>query len=700
LWRKVNIKKSILIRVRLAFLAVVIFAVCVGAKIGHIQIAEGDKWQKMSEDIMFDFKKVKATRGNIYSDNGSLLATSLPFYRVAIDPTLASKETFNKGVDSLSMHLATYFKDRSSADYKELLKDARSTGRQYIVLNRKKVNYQAKKEMSTWPIFRDGRYRGGVIFEKIDVRYRPFTNLSQRTIGYVNEEGQGVGLEFSFDKALGGQDGEALFQKIAGGTWKPVFDGTNVKAVDGLDIQTTIDINLQDVAETSLHRHMLQHDADEGTVVVMEVETGHVKAISNLTRGTGNTYHEKFNHAVGGSLEPGSTFKLMTMIALLEDTDVRLTDSVATGKGEYTIYKEKVRDHHDGGFGTISVQQAFELSSNIAMAKLVDKHFKERPYDFLAHIDRAKLNKPLGVQIAGEAYPKVKSPTDKGWSGISLPWMAYGYGLEMSPLQTLAFYNAVANNGRMIKPVFVTSISLADQVIEEFSTETITNRICSGKTLGQLKVLLEGVVEYGTAKNLRNSHYRIAGKTGTAQILENGKYTKKYITSFVGYFPAHAPKYSAIVVVKNPRGWQQYGNNVAGPVFKEIADNIYARDINLHLAMSDSIGLEPGVFPVIRAGKQEELALLTNELGLTTSSATDGEWVRASRSGDAVTLKENLVARDRVPDVTGMTFRDALYLLERSGLTVVHEGLGRVREQSLLPGAKVSKGSRILIKLS
>jgi len=689
-----------LIRVRLAFMAVVIFAICVGAKIGHIQFAEGEKWQKMSEDIMFDFKKVKATRGNIYSDNGSLLATSLPFYKLAIDPTLSNKEIFNQGVDSLSIQLARYFKDRSAAEYKELLKDARSTGKQYLVLNRKKVNYQAKKEMSTWPIFRDGRYRGGVIFEKIDVRYRPFTNLSQRTIGYLNEEGHGVGLEFSFDEALGGQDGEALFQKIAGGTWKPVFDGTNVKAVDGFDIHTTIDINLQDVAETSLHRHMLQHDADEGTVVVMEVATGHVKAISNLTRGTGNTYHEKFNHAVGGSIEPGSTFKLMTMIALLDDTDISLTDTVATGDGEYTIYKEKVRDHHEGGYGTITVQQAFELSSNIAMAKLVDKHFKSKPHAFLAHIEQARLSKPLGVQIAGETYPKIKSPADKGWSGISLPWMAYGYGLEMSPLQTLALYNAVANDGRMIKPIFVTSISLADQVIEEFETETLTNRICSGKTLNQLKVLLEGVVENGTAKNLRNSHYRIAGKTGTAQILEKGKYTKKYITSFVGYFPAHAPKYSAIVVVKNPKGWQQYGNNVAGPVFKEIADNIYARDINLHMAMDGTRLQEPGVFPVIRAGKQEELTMLTNELGVSTHSSTDGEWVRASRNGSAVSWNENPVTRERVPDVTGMTFRDALYLLERSGLSVVHEGMGRVREQSLSPGVKVSKGSRILLKLS
>ncbi len=695
-----NIKRSILIRVRVAFLGVLLFAVCVAAKIGHIQVAEGDKWAKMAEEIMFDYRRVKATRGNIYSDNGSLLATSLPFYKVAMDPTLARKEVFDKGLDSLAMLLSRYYRDRSESDYKQMLRDARASGKQYLVLNRKQINYQTKKEMSSWPIFREGRYKGGVIFEKMDVRYRPFNNLSRRTIGYVNEDGQGAGLEFSFDESLGGQDGQALFQKIAGSTWKPVFDGNEVKAVDGLDIQTTIDINLQDVAETSLHRHMALHDADEGTVVVMEVETGHIKAISNLTRDGKGNYLEKFNHAVGGSLEPGSTFKLVTMIALLEDTNIDLADSIKTGRGEITFYNRKVKDHHEGGFGTVSIQQSFELSSNVAMAKLVDKHFGLKPDKFLEHVDQLKLSKPLGLQITGEVYPKITRPQDKAWSGITLPWMAYGYGLEMSPLHTLTLYNAVANEGKMIKPVFVTSVLQADRVLREYETETLNSKICSNKTLKQLRLLLEGVVENGTAKNLKDAHYRIAGKTGTAQILEEGRYTKKYITSFVGYFPAHAPKYSAIVVVKNPKGWQQYGNNVAGPVFKEIADNIYARDIELHAPMEKKVVLEAGVLPIIRGGKQEELTFLANELGVSTHSATEEEWVKASRNGSSVTWRKNEVLKDRVPDVSGMTFRDALYLCEKSGLRVVFQGRGRVAEQSLAPGTRFTRGARIYLKLS
>ncbi len=695
-----NIKRSILIRVRVAFLGVLLFAVCVAAKIGHIQVAEGDKWAKMAEEIMFDYKRVKATRGNIYSDNGSLLATSLPFYKVAMDPTLARKEVFDKGLDSLAMLLSRYYRDRSESDYKQMLRDARATGKQYLVLNRRQINYQTKKEMSSWPIFREGRYKGGVIFEKMDVRYRPFNNLSRRTIGYVNEDGQGAGLEFSFDESLGGQDGQALFQKIAGSTWKPVFDGNEVKAVDGLDIQTTIDINLQDVAETSLHRHMALHDADEGTVVVMEVATGHVKAISNLTRDGKGNYLEKFNHAVGGSLEPGSTFKLVTMIALLEDTNIELSDSIKTGNGEVTFYNRKVRDHHEGGFGTLSIQASFEQSSNVAMAKLVDKHFGLKPEKYLDHVDRLKLSRPLGLQITGEVFPKITRPQDKAWSGITLPWMSHGYGLEISPLHTLTLYNAVANDGKMIKPVFVTSVLQADRVIREFETETLNSKICSNSTLKQLRLLLEGVVENGTAKNLKDAHYRIAGKTGTAQILEDGRYTKKYITSFVGYFPAHAPKYSAIVVVKNPKGWQQYGNNVAGPVFKEIADNIYARDIELHAPMEKKTVLEAGVLPVIRGGRQEELTMLANELGVSTHSATEEEWVKASRNGSSVTLKKNEVLKDRVPDVTGLTFRDALYLCEKSGLRVVYQGRGRVAEQSLAPGTRFGRGARIYLKLS
>lgn len=694
-----NIKQSILLRVRVAFLFVVLFALAVVVKTAHIQFVEGEKWAAMGERISFDYKRVKATRGNIYSDNGSLLATSLPFYKVAFDATLPKDEVFKSGVDSLAYRLARFFGDRSKTDYKRLLIDARATGKQYVILSRKRINYQEKKMMNSWPIFREGRLRGGAIFEKSDVRYHPFTNLSRRTIGFVNENDKGAGLEYSFNDQLGGQDGYAYYQKLAGGVWKPVFDANNVKAVDGLDLQTTLDINLQDVAETALHKAMMQHNADDGLVVVMDVKTGEVKAISNLSSDGNGGFVEKFNHATGQLFEPGSTFKLLTMIALLEDSPIELTDSIDIGNGEFNFYNKTVRDHEEGGLGTVTIQEAFEHSSNVAMAKLVDKHFGLRPQKFVEYLDKLKQSEPLGLQIVGEPVPKIKRPGQKGWSGISLPWMAYGYGFETTPLHTLALYNAVANDGVMIKPIFVKSINRADEQEATFDTEVLNSSICSRKTLDKLKLLLEGVVEKGTAKNIKGTHYRIAGKTGTAQILDHGRYTRKYITSFVGYFPAHAPKYSAMVMIKNPRGWYQYGSSVAAPVFKEIADNIYARDINLHQPMDIRKFAIQEALPVIRAGKQQELTLLCNELGISNHSKTEEEWVRSSRNGNGIDWKKTPATTGLVPDVTGMTFRDAIYLLERTGLKVDYEGKGRVKRQSLSAGARVNRGGRIYLKL-
>ena len=693
-----NIKRSILLRVRVAFIFVMLFAIGVVVKTGHIQFVEGEKWAAIGERISFDYKRVKATRGNIYSDNGSLLATSLPFYKIAFDATIPTDEIFKKGVDSLAWHLAIFFKDRSKSDYRRMLIDARETGKQYIILNRKKVNYQEKKIMMGWPIMREGRLGGGAIFEKVDLRYMPFSNLGRRTIGFINENDRGAGLEYSFHSHLGGQDGYAYYQKLAGGVWKPIFDANNVKAINGFDLQTTLDINLQDVAETALHKAMAQHTADDGMIVVMEVKTGEVKAITNLSSDGNGNFTEKLNFAAR-LFEPGSTFKLVTMMALLEETNVELTDSIDTGNGEFLFYNIKVRDHEEGGLGKVTIQEAFEHSSNVAMARLVDEHFGLKPGNFVRYLDNLNLSKRLGIQIAGEPEPKIKRPGDKGWSGISLPWMAHGYGFEITPFHTLALFNAVANDGVMIKPVIVKSVNKADEAEETFETDVINSRICSDRTLKQLRRLLEGVVENGTAKNIKGTHYRIAGKTGTAQILENGRYTKKYLTSFVGYFPAHAPKYSAMVLIKNPRGWYQYGSNVAAPVFKEIADNIYARDIQLHEPMSILRDVNDDVLPFIKAGNQQELTLLCNAMGISNQAVTDEEWVRTARVGNGINWKKNLQGPGMVPDVSGMTFRDAIYLLEKSGLTVFFDGKGRVVNQSLNAGARISKGDRIYIRL-
>jgi cell division protein FtsI (penicillin-binding protein 3) len=694
-----NIKGSILIRARIAFLVMFMFALAVVYRIIILQFVEGEQWSEISRKVSLQYKTVSATRGNIFSDNGSLLATSVPYYRVAMDPTRPSNEVFQKEIDSLALKLARTFREKSPQEYKREITNARVTGRKYIFLTRDEIDYQEKKKMEEWPVFRYGRLDGGVIFEKVDKRFMPFSYLAYRTIGYINENNEGAGLEYSFNNYLAGKDGEALFQKISGGSWKPVPDAHSLRPSEGYDIETTIDVNLQDVAQAALLKSLSAHHADYGALIVMEVKTGEIKAMSNLSRTANGKYAELYNYAMGrhGLREPGSTFKLATMIALLEETDIKLEDTIQTGKGTYKIYNETVRDHEEGGFGTISIQKSFEVSSNIAMAKLAEKYFTSKPSKFFEYLKQLHLTEPLGFQMEGEGKPVVKEPKD--WSGITLPWMAHGYGLELTPIHTLTLYNAVANNGTMIKPIIVKSIQKADKVKEKFESEILVKKICSDKTLNKLRILLEGVVNSGTASNIKNSHYQIAGKTGTAQLLRNGRHSRNYMTSFVGYFPAEAPLYSAIVIIENPKGFWQYGSNVAAPVFKEVADKIFASRIEMHDPIPKEYRAELGVFPVIQAGYKADLELICNELGISNHSKTNDEWVRAARNSNSVDWVSDKVTKALVPNVTGMTLRDALFLLENKGMQVEFKGKGRVTKQSEIPGKKISKGDKILLTL-
>ena len=698
-----NVKRSILLRVRVAFLLALLFSLAIAIRIGRIQFIEGEKWTAMAEDIGLQYRKVKATRGSIYSDNGSLLATSLPFYRVAFDPSVSTEDTFSKGLDSLSILLSGYFKDRSAKQYSKKILRARQANKRYLVLNSKRVNYQDKKIMQTWPIFREGRMRGGAIFEKVDLRFKPFSHLGTRTIGFVNENNQGAGLEYSFDHVLAGTDGKALFQKMAGGGWKPVYDQSEAKAVEGMDIETTIDINLQDVAETALLRALEQHDANYGCVVVMEVATGYIKAISNLSKNKKDKYWELYNYAVGeqGLTEPGSTFKLASLIALLEDSDVQLTDSIDTGKGSYLFYDKRMRDHKKGGYGMLSVAETFSKSSNIGVSRLINDHFGLKPDRFIDYLDQMGLTEPLRFQMKGTGAPYIKNPNDQSWSGVTLPWMSIGYELKLTPLHTLTLYNAIANQGTMVKPMIVKRISKAGVTREEYHPEVIRQAVCSPSTLTKVKQLLEMVIQEGTASNIKDTDYRIAGKTGTAQrVKPGGGYEKAYYTSFAGYFPADAPKYSCIVVIDNPKGYNQYGSDVAAPVFKEIADNIYSRDSDMHQLFDPLYIAEVGVFPVIRSGNLQDLQLICNTLGVSNHAGTTQDWVLAKRNYNSVKWMENEIQPDIVPNVLGMTLRDALPLLENQGLKVAYKGKGRITRQSLKQGAKITSGSKIILELS
>jgi cell division protein FtsI (penicillin-binding protein 3) len=694
----VNIRKSIILRVRIAFLIIGVFA---AAALVRIAMLQNDKsLVKMAEDIDLDYRTVKATRGNIYSDNGSLLATSLPSYKVAFDPTIASDAVYKKGIDSLAYLLSRHFNDRSREYYKRKINDARLDNKQYLVLNRKLVKYQEKKSMTEWPIFREGRLKGGIIFEKLDRRYRPFSYLGYRTIGFVNDNKNGAGLEYSFNKFLAGKDGEALYQKMAGGKWRPLYDGTQVKPAEGYDIHTTINVNLQDVTESALLKALKDHDADYGSAIVMEVATGQIKAISNLTRNDKyHDYREVLNYAVQGLTDPGSTFKLASMIALLEDSNLKLTDSIDTGDGKHKFYNSTMPDHKPGGYGKISVKQAFEVSSNIAISKMVYARFGSDPQRYIDYINSFGLSQPLGFQMIGEGMPKIKNPSDKSWSGITLPWMSIGYEVELTPLQILAFYNAIANDGKLIRPIIVKSVKQADKHVKYYETQVLKRKICSAKTLSEVRTLLEGVVQNGTARNIRNDYYKIAGKTGTAQKIVNGRYIRKYNTSFVGYFPAENPKYSCMIVVDSPKGFRQYGSNVAAPVFKEIADKIYALDLELHDSFQTDATANQGIFPVIKAGNREDLQRICDELSIPNLTSTNEDWVKAQRKDNAVLWTTDEIAPEVIPDLSGMTLRDAIFLLENHGVDVSHQGSGRIINQSLPPGKKIVKGSRISLKL-
>ena len=692
-----NIKRSIVLRVRIAFILVALFAGAIFYRIVHLQFMEGEKWQAKSETLNFQYKQVTATRGNIYAADGSLLATSLPFYRVVIDPMVAKEDVFSKGIDSLSYFLSSHFKDKSANSYKRMIRDARSDKKRYVILNRTQIGYQDMQKMAKWPIFRNGRSGGGVIFEKVEKRYRPFNNLASRTVGFVNEDKNGAGIEYSFNNFLEGKNGKALFQRIAGGSWKPVFDAEDIKPDDGYDILTTLDVNIQDVAESALLRQLTNKDAEFGCVIVMEVATGQIKALINLQKNKdGFGYGENYNFAIGdqGLTEPGSTFKLLSMLALLEEGKINLKDSIDTGKGTFKFYDRNMNDSKEGGYGKITIKEAFEKSSNVAISRLVEDNFGHNPSKFVTYIEKAGLDKPIDFQLKGEGVPYFKKPGEKNWYGTTLPWMSIGYEAKLTPLHTLMLYNAVANDGKMVKPMIVQAVARGNQIEEKYETEVVRRNIASSKTISQLKILLEGVVENGTAKNVYTKDYKIAGKTGTAQKLIGGRYTQRYYTSFAGYFPADKPKYSAIVVIDSPKGFAAYGGDVSAPVFKEIADKIYAQDLELNEKKNDKTYLvsNSGTFPMIQAGKMDELQMICNKFGISNhlSGETEEEWVKSNPVNKAIIWKANKTDSPTVPDVTGMSLRDALYVLENKGIRVVYQGKGRVRGQSINPGTPVN----------
>ena len=698
-----TIKKVILLRTRIVFLLIFLLSITIIVRLVYIQCIQGKHWEKISKIVRLEYRPIKPTRGNIYTDNHSLLATSLPFYRVAFDPCVIDQTIFQNHIDSLAYLLSCFYKDKRAQDYKKLMQNARSAQKRYVVLNRKQINYQEKKAMSQWPIFRQGFWQGGIIFEKVEKRFRPFKNLAFRTVGFVNEDAYGAGLEYSFNKNLKGRAGKALYEKTVGGHWKMVYNAATVRPVHGHDLATTLDINLQDVAHNTLLKALEENDADYGCVIVMQVQTGEVKAMANLGCIQPGKYLERYNYAVGnqGATEPGSTFKLVSMLAVLEETSLQLTDSIETGNGIYNFYDRTLRDAKRGGFGKITIQQVIEKSSNIGIAKLVDSVFKKKPEKFIHYIYQLGLNNPLGLQIIGEGVPVINHPKTTLWSGVTLPWMSIGYEVKITPLQTLTLYNALANNGKLVRPIIVKKIKQAHRDVKTFDSVVANRPICSPKTLEKLKIMLEGVVQRGTGRRIKNQFYNIAGKSGTAQKVVEGKYTNCWNTSFVGYFPAEAPQYSCIVVIDNPKGFKQYGGDMAAPVFREIADKIMAKDTGMdNYWVQENKGSPTKTFPYIKAGKKNDLLRICSALSIPHVSDVAEEWVRTTVKNDTIAwLPNDKVSVQQVPNVAGMTLKDALFLLENHGLKVTTQGIGRVSTQSLTPGIAIAQATTIMLTL-
>ncbi len=717
-----NVKNEVLYRVYfIFFLAVIPAALALIYKTAYINYVEGEYWRKKGKDTFVEKRSIEADRGDILAANGSLLATSIPFFDIYFDPnsTGMSEEDFNKNIDSLA-YLITLYVDNTYTPgaYKDFLIQKRKDNARYVLI-KKRATLSEKRFIEKFPLFRLGQMRGGFIAQQSSERVRPFGVLAQRTVGYIREGAKPVGLEAIYDQVLGGRPGvqEMFCVDKAKDIWLPLNSLTAVEPRRGDDLKTTLDINIQDVAQEALLRAVNYHNADWGTAIVMEVKTGAVKAMANLGR-TEKGWWETFNHAVGTAIEPGSTFKLATIMAMLEDGYFDLNDTVSIENGRTRFYEEIMEDSspYSARLDSITVKRAFEISSNVGLAKLAvqaygqnnRKNKNQGAAQFISRLKEFNLHLSTGIEITGEAEPYIKEAysAQHEWSGTTLPWMAIGYELRLTPLQILTFFNAVANGGELVKPYLVSEIQRDGKPLQTFKPVVVKRQIASKATISKAKELLEAVVERGTAEKLRHpdSLYRFAGKTGTAQIgyrkVNNKTLIKGYQASFVGYFPADNPMYSCIVVINNPRANGFYGSDVAGPVFREIADYCYVMAYQIHTAFNAQppAPLPARQLPNNQNGYAPDMTYLLRELRLPYYGQANTDWGVLRVRSDSLVWENRQMAANVVPNVVGMGLRDALFLMENRGLKASVVGYGKVVRQSIKPGTR-ARGQTVQLYL-
>lgn len=674
---------------------------------------EKETWMQISEKQKRPDRLVLPRRGNVYSSDGKLMATSVPKYYMYIDFKADgfAADTFlhskTQGVDSLAYYLSRKFKNRTPAAYKDyLLKGWKSKSRQYPVYE-KQVSYSDLKEIKKYPFLNQSRYRSGFYTKEMVQRSKPFGSLASRTIGdiYGEIEASGItkgknGLELQYDSLLRGQSGLSSVRRV-GGAWTNV---TEIEPVDGMDIRTTIDIDIQDITEKSLVDMLKSIDAESGTAVVMEVSTGEIKAIANMGHIREGVYAETKNHAVADEIEPGSTFKVASMMVALEDGICQPDDTVDVGNGIYMYKGARMTDHNmnRGGYGKITAAQSIWYSSNIGVAKIILKGYENNPAKFVEGLYRAGMNAELNLEIPGAGRSKIRMPDDTVlyWSKTTLPWMSFGYETQVPPIYTLTFFNAIANNGKMMRPMFTKEILENGKTVQSFSSEVIKPSICSKKTLDIIKEMLIGVVEEGTGSAVRSDAIRIAGKTGTAQIASGGVYrTSGHQVSFCGYFPADEPQYSCIVVIRRPRIGYPSGGTMSGVVVKNIAEKVYSNHMAFDIRKFpvDSTAV---LQPVPKAGDLEALDKVLSKFRLKTDrDIVETNWVLAESGAGTLKLKDIPQQEGLVPRVIGMGAKDAVFLMESAGLQVSLRGMGRVTSQSISPGQRATKGQTVNLVL-
>ncbi len=666
----------------------------------RIQLVEGEELMEKAR-MSSRIDTTEGERGNLYADNNKLLATSLPFFELRLDTEVAADTLFTKNVDSLATCLAKTFKEKTKDEYLKLLLDGRKEGKRYLLI-KKDANYNEKELAKSFPIFNRGRYKGGFIIRQYDSRVHPFQPLAGRTIGYVRKNSKPVGIEGTYNKYLSGETvAQSMFR--VNGEWVPMFDDVNMRVRNGMDVYTTINIDMQDKVQQYLMQAVLTHQATWGCAIVMEVETGAIKAISNLGLNASRKghYRERYNYAVGYKSDPGSTFKLVSLLSLLEDGFIGDSTLVNLGEGVAYYHDHEIRDSWYYP-GSVSVRKMMEMSSNVGISKLITKYYGAEPKRFIQNLQRMNISNRTGVDIMGEVLPTVKSPEDDDWSGITLPWMSMGHEVELTPLQMLTFVNAVGNDGRMMRPYLAKKIAKANQVEEIFEEEVLRAQICSKENAQVVRSIMEDIVKRGTAKKIALEGYRMGAKTGTAEIASGKKgYMENYQASIVGLYPIEQPKYSCIVVIHEPKEGGHYGGSVAGPVFQNIVVNCLASRVTKPALNNEQQEHFADHVPIEGKGFQEDYATIYDQLNVPNTSITTNEWITPIRGEDTILLKRVKAVDQQqiVPNVIGMGLRDAIYILENKGLRVRFTGRGKVKKQAPSFGARFKKGEIVALEL-